>query len=140
MNSNGYPLNNTNYNWERRNKKITGNQLIDAVSAMSEEDKAALREALGVGGGDDTAGKILIVSSNSIGVERLSDEQITAIGVDIDTFMAGKYIAMKIIYENEELVVYSLDLMSSGSGGIRATFGEMALGKTSNGWYLYSTA
>lgn len=48
MNGQGYPLNNTNYNWERRNKSITGNQLIDTVSAMSENDKEALRQALGV--------------------------------------------------------------------------------------------
>lgn len=46
-----------NYKADLKKGTVTGNALINTISGMSEEDKAALREALGVGGdtpaGDD---------------------------------------------------------------------------------------
>lgn len=119
--------------------------LINTISGMSESEKAALREALGVGGdtlpaGDDTVGKILIVSADSLGAQGLSDEQITAAGVDIDTFMAGRYIALKLVHENDTYSLCPLDSMYlDGPDEVIAHFGDIPLGKRDSGWYLGSS-
>ena len=59
----GYPLNDTNYNWERRRRNISGDSLIDTANSMSEEQKQEFREAIGAG--EDGSKKIIIPTEDN---------------------------------------------------------------------------
>ena len=45
----GYPLNDPNYNWERRIRGISGDSLINTANSMSDEQKSAFRKAVDAG-------------------------------------------------------------------------------------------